>query len=142
MTWLRRAIIRLHIRRRTQQPQVYRFHADRWHSYRIWVAAGQMNLQVCDSVPLLYVNQPTLVIVKSDVEGVQWWKVDSAVPAVDLAPVPPVRALRPFEVTDDVQWSQNSKPAVVISNPKTHDAKVEIFYAVRDEDVGGGGGDL
>ena len=144
MTWLRRCIIRLHIRRRTQQPLVYRFHADRFHNFRILVAAGQMNLQVCDQVPLVYAKQPTLLVVRSEVEGVQWWKVDSAAPAVGSTVVAPVRVLRPFEVTDDVQWSLASRPAIVVSNPKAQDAKVEIFYATREEDVsgGGGGGDL
>jgi len=137
VTWLRRAIIRLHIRRRTQQPQVYRFHADRWHNFRLLVAAGQMNMQQLDSIPLTYVRQPTLVVVRSSVEGVEWWKVDSAAPAVDTAPVLPTRLLRPFEVTDDVQWSQSSRPAIVVNNTKTQDAVVEVFYAVREENGGG-----
>lgn len=140
MTWFRRAIIRLHIRRRTQQPQVYRFHADRWHNFRILVAAGQMNMQQLDSIPLNYVYQPTLVVIRSSVEGVEWWKVNSAAPAVDTAPSLPARILRPFEVTDDMQWSSGSRPAVVINNTKSQDAEIEIFYATREDGQQGGGG--
>lgn len=137
-TWLRRAIIRLHIRRRSQQPQVYRFQADRWQMFRIYCAAAQMQFQQLDSIALTYSRQPTLLVVRSEVEGVTWWKVNSAAPSIATSPELPVRSLRPFEITDDLQWSQASKPAIVVSNPTSRDAKIEVFYAVREEDGSGG----
>ena len=132
----RRALIRFTVRRRMRPPVTYRFHADRHQMFRIYCAAAQMNFQQLDSEALIGNRQPTLLVLRSNVEGVRWWKVDEAVPVIGSAKVLPVRVLRPVEATTDFEWSQWSCPAIVIENPTPARAVVDVFYATREESDG------
>jgi hypothetical protein len=121
-------------------PVTFRFHADRWHMFRIYAAAAQMQMQQVDSIAMAGARQPTLLVLRSNVEGVQWWKINQAVPVLAADPVLPKRILRPFEVTTDLVWSSGTKPAIVINNPTSQPARIDVFYATKEVEGGGGGG--
>jgi hypothetical protein len=134
--WLvaaRRVILKVTLRRRGHRPHVVRFHADRWHRFRVLVSAFQMNVsQPLDNIVMTYNNQPTLVIVRSNVEGVTYYKASATTEYV-------ARRLRPFEVTDDVVWRLGERPTVVLSNPTARPAEVDVIFATRETGDGGGG---
>lgn len=134
-TVVRRVIVRIGIRRRGHPPHIYRFHADRWHSLRVYALAGQIQSQQIDSIPMQFNNQPTILVMRSNVEGIRYYKQSAT---AEYAP----RILRPFEVTEDTVWRINEPPIVVIENRTRRQAEIDIFWATRCEGSGGGGGDI
>jgi hypothetical protein len=150
-----RGLVRVYIRRSNAPTLVFTFHADRWMRRKVTVPASSADATAVtvlleaewigyDTSRTWPPLNPTLLALFSDVEGVRWSKLltesdpngGDTVPTLDSPDTYTIasgwRDLRPFEITDDIDWiddSTNSFPLLGFENPTSVDATVDIFYA-------------
>jgi hypothetical protein len=92
------------------------------------VEAGETKFWTIESRKVLNADETQFLLIKSNVEGVEWWFVNQEFGGATSPVAGSYQRLYPFGGTTQRPWSVGSLPSIVVRNPTSEVAEIKLAY--------------